>query len=58
MIDKQYGKYIPTCDVCGETLEAELSFDEAVAEMKSESWKTKAVMGEWENICPECQKAR
>ena len=58
MIEKEYGKHVLVCDVCG--LEHEFdSFDEAVEYKKSNGWKSRR--GEqinledgWVDVCPDC----
>ncbi len=47
--------YTPTCDGCGDELEAEYDFYDAVNAKKAAGWKSRKVMGEWEDVCPECQ---
>lgn len=57
-VEMEYGKHIPTCDNCGDTLDAEDTFDDAVQAMKDEGWTVKYVGGEveWENLCTCCQE--
>lgn len=59
-IEREYGKFIPTCDGCGETLEPCDSFDEAKEAMEAEGWSKKLLQNgntkEWINFCPTCQK--
>ena len=56
MIDKDGGKFYLICDVCLEDGLPFASFDEAVAYKKDEKWKSKKIDGEWQDICPDCQK--
>ena len=55
MIEKIYGAYIGTCDVCqtGETKKCE-SFDEVKEWMGKNDWTTFRLDDEWSNVCPEC----
>ena len=57
MIDKFSGIYTLTCDICGE--DAPETFDDfydAVQYKKDNDWKSQKYKGEWEDVCPECQK--
>ncbi len=55
MIDKMYGRYILTCDVCGAAAEGTFfEFYEAVDHAKATGWKKRRKDGEWINICPDC----
>lgn len=60
MIEKLYGKYHLTCDVCGEEHEDGPfdSFDEARIAGHSDGWTaSSAGSGEnkvWQNNCPNC----
>lgn len=60
-IEREYGKRVPTCDGCGDTLEPCYTFDEALAEMKEAGWNKEFLDngmddGEWINLCPACQR--
>lgn len=57
-IEKEYDKFVPTCDGCCETLPREDSFEEAKIAMKEEGWTTKLdrLSQEWVNYCPACQE--
>lgn len=59
-IEKEYGKFVPTCDGCGETLDPCDSFDEAKESMEAEGWSKKLLQKgstkEWVNMCPACQE--
>lgn len=47
MIDKAYGKYEVSCDVCGELAEEKFnSFQDAVDYKKSNGWKSQ----KWINV--------
>lgn len=54
-IDKAYGSFYPTCDICGKQLMSTDTFEEAVETMKDNNWKSVMVGGEWENHCTDCQ---
>jgi len=53
-IEKEYGKFIPTCDNCGRTLDECDTFDDAVEAMAVKEWTRAKVDGEWTNKCPNC----
>jgi len=53
-IDKEYGQYTPTCDVCGERLEGYDDFEDAVNGKKVAGWKSTKLDGEWIDYCPNC----
>ena len=55
MIDREYGKFIPTCDVCGEILTAQDEFSDAVEDIKDQGWSANKIDGEWVHLCPDCQ---
>lgn len=55
-ISKDYGKYTPRCDACGDALETEESFEEARSAMKEANWTTQRVEDYWVNFCPTCQE--
>jgi hypothetical protein len=46
------GQFTPTCDICGATLQAELSWPDAKAAMIKARWKYRVIEGEPTNICP------
>ena len=54
MIDKQYGKYVLSCDICGENVDGFDSFDEAERYTKENGWVISRTDGGWVNICPPC----
>ena len=60
-IEKEYGKFIPVCDGCGETLDKYDSFDEAKEAIENADWSKKLLQNgttkEWVNLCPACQEA-
>ena len=50
--------FTPVCDFCEAQLPAEESFQAAVDAKRRAGWKArKDEHGDWEDICPECQKA-
>lgn len=50
------GMHTPTCDICGEALEAEFEFQDAVDAKKDAGWKSQKLRdGSWQDLCPECQ---
>jgi hypothetical protein len=55
MIDKAYGSYFLTCDICLNSAEEKFdNFDDAVDYKKSNGWRSEKKYGEWLDICPEC----
>lgn len=55
MLDRQRGKIIFECDVCGGVFEPDTSdFAEAIAALRNENWKTKKVGDDWCHSCPNC----
>ncbi len=58
MIDKSYGSYNLSCDVCGEVVDEPLDdFYDAVNYKKAKGWKSRKIKGEWLDVCPDCQGA-
>ena len=55
-IDKEYGKYIPICDGCWDTLPPENTHNDARHAIKEAGWSTKNTDGEWLNLCPQCEE--
>ena len=56
MIDKEHGEFILSCDYCGEEVSGFDDFYDAVDYKKDNGWKSKKIKGEWNDVCPECQK--
>lgn len=54
-IQREGRAYVPTCDICGDTLPDEYDFNDAVTAKKREGWKSRKVNGEWEDVCTCCQ---
>jgi len=48
--------FTPVCDTCGDALEDEWDFDDAVAAKKAAGWRSRKIDGEWIDICPYCQE--
>lgn len=56
-IVKYVGRYIPTCDLCGDTLRHRETEQDAEQEMSDSEWKGLTnVYGEWKDFCPFCQE--
>ena len=55
-IERFGGIYTPTCDVCGEELDGEFDFDDAVNAKKLAGWKSQKTLGYWADVCPACQR--
>jgi len=55
MVEIHGGNFTPICDICGDPLEIEDSFDDAVKAMRAAGWKTNKYGDEWENVCTDCQ---
>ena len=53
-IENFSGIYVPTCDACGNELEGEFEFYDAVEAKKSAGWKSVNQPWGWEDYCPEC----
>ena len=53
-IEKYNGRYTPTCDICGEELDSEYEFMDAVAAKKAAKWRSYKDDGEWIDSCPDC----
>lgn len=56
MIDKDYDSYQLICDICGEVVKEFDDFYDAVDYKKDNGWRSRRVIGDWEDVCPECQK--
>jgi len=56
-IEKMYDKYYAECNVCGEALAPESSFDKAIAAKNYAGWKSYRIGNsrKWKDICYECQ---
>ncbi len=59
MILQFFGSYVLICDVCGREID-EFFFDypDALEFKENNGWKGQKNKEEWEDICPECSKAR
>jgi hypothetical protein len=59
-IERQYMRgdglrFIPSCDLCGESLPDEASFEDARSAMKEARWKLrKDELNDWQNVCADC----
>ena len=54
-IEKEEGKFILYCDVCGETADMSFAeFQDAVNYKKENGWRSKPEKWGWIDICPEC----
>ena len=63
MIDKEYGKFILVCDICGHEVKFFYSFDEEVDYKKDSGWKSrkardKSMNEGWIDVCPKCLDER
>lgn len=60
MIDRHWEAgeqvFTPTCDGCGDMLDDEYDFYDAVQAKKIAGWQSKKMYGEWYDYCPECQE--
>lgn len=54
--DFDYELFTPTCDLCGDMLDDEYDFYDAVEAKKAAGWRSKKIDGEWYDICPDCQE--
>lgn len=48
--------FTPTCDVCGDCLDDEYDFYDAVDAKKQAGWRSKKIGSDWIDLCPECQE--
>ena len=48
------GRYTAVCNMCGEELPVEPSFEAAVAARKEAGWKSRKVNDQWEDWCYDC----
>lgn len=57
-IEREYGKFIVVCDLCGITDDGMVydTFDDAVKCKKANDFKSKNICGEWYDICPDCEQ--
>lgn len=46
--------FMPTCDICGNELPPEDTFQDAVDAKKEAGWKSRKANGEWEDVCDDC----
>lgn len=61
-VRKQKDKYIPTCDICGNTMECEDTRDDAIDAMICEGWQLIRIGDDgqsdiWQDICCDCQES-
>lgn len=59
MIDREYGKYVLVCDICGEEVNGFDTFDEALDYKEEKDWKSRRgkqldLKDGWIDICPAC----
>lgn len=55
MLDKQRGKFIVECDVCGDVLDTEESdFNAARDVMTNNGWKARKFGADWNHSCAGC----
>lgn len=45
-----------TCNICGNSVTGFDDFQEAVDYKKDNGWKSTRYRGDWEDICPMCQR--
>ena len=56
-IERRYGaKFAVVCDVCGDSLPEEYTFEDAVQSRKYEGWRVvrEPRTGQWYDACPDC----
>lgn len=46
-IVREYGKYVPVCDICYEQLPSENTFTDAVDAQNAAGWKNTKIEDEW-----------
>lgn len=58
MIDKRWAHgeeiFTPTCDMCGDQLDIEYDFMDAVDAKKAAGWHSVKSDGDWLDMCPDC----
>lgn len=47
-------QYTPVCDGCGDTLQEEYDFDDAVSAKLLAGWRSRKICGMWQDYCQEC----
>jgi len=58
-IEKRYCRmYFAKCDKCQEKLPPVNNYNDAVDTMNINGWSKMFRYGEWENLCPTCQRAK
>jgi len=56
MIDRVYGKYELSCDICEELADEKFDdFQDAVDYRLDNGWKSRKISIIWEDVCPGCQ---
>ncbi len=55
-IERFRDQFTPVCDLCEARLPGEFSFHDAVQAKKDAGWISRKVDGEWEDVCPDCQR--
>ena len=53
-IEKFDGMFTPTCDNCGDYLDVEYDFYDAVNAKKLAGWRSVKESEEWFDYCPDC----
>lgn len=48
--------FTPTCDVCGDMLDDEYDFYDAVKAEREAGWRSRRYHGKWWDMCPACQE--
>lgn len=59
MIDREYGKFVLVCDICGEEVTGFDTFDEALEHKSKEGWRSRRgqqldLKEGFVDICPAC----
>jgi len=55
---KVFDQYTPICDICGEELAIEPTFQDAVCAIEAASWQRVKTDFGWDNYCTRCKKER
>lgn len=62
MINKEFGKFVPTCDICEDTLPPEETFWAAVDAKEDAGWARRKVEHgttyDWIDVCHVCKTAK
>lgn len=61
MVERELGGFVIHCDECSNYIQVDSDehfWNDVIAAMKEEHWKSVKVYGEFEHICPDCQEKK